>query len=71
MRYELRAEVPGKFHALPVMAQALYVPELKGQLRPRSASKSPTGRKADTEPTRPDRGSREARSSPRLLVVPA
>ncbi len=30
MRYELRAEVPGVFHALPVLAQAMYVPEIKG-----------------------------------------
>lgn len=30
MRYELRAEVPGEFHALPVLAQAMYVPEIKG-----------------------------------------
>ena len=30
MRYELRAEVPGQFHALPVMASAMYVPEIKG-----------------------------------------
>jgi uncharacterized protein YfaS (alpha-2-macroglobulin family) len=30
MRYELRAEVPGTFHALPVMAEAMYVPEIKG-----------------------------------------
>ncbi len=30
MRYELRAEVPGTFHALPVMASAMYVPEIKG-----------------------------------------
>jgi len=30
LRYELRAEVPGTFHALPVMAEAMYVPEIKG-----------------------------------------
>ena len=30
LRYELRAEVPGAFHALPVMAEAMYVPEIKG-----------------------------------------
>jgi hypothetical protein len=29
MRYELRAEVPGKFHALPLMGQAMYVPEIR------------------------------------------
>jgi uncharacterized protein YfaS (alpha-2-macroglobulin family) len=30
MRYELRAEVPGTFHALPLLAEAMYVPEIKG-----------------------------------------
>jgi uncharacterized protein YfaS (alpha-2-macroglobulin family) len=30
LRYELRAEVPGTFHALPVMAGAMYVPEIRG-----------------------------------------
>lgn len=29
LRYEFRAEVPGDFHALPVVAQAMYVPELR------------------------------------------
>ena len=29
MRYELRAEVPGSFHALPVLAHAMYVPEIR------------------------------------------
>ena len=29
LRYEFRAEVPGNFHALPVVARALYVPELQ------------------------------------------
>ena len=29
IRYSLRAEVPGKFHALPVMGHAMYVPEIK------------------------------------------
>ena len=29
MRYELRAEVPGRFHALPVLGQAMYVPEIR------------------------------------------
>ncbi|MEA2163072.1 MAG: alpha-2-macroglobulin [Thermoanaerobaculia bacterium] len=29
IRYTLRAEVPGSFHALPLMAQAMYVPEIK------------------------------------------
>lgn len=29
IKYDLRAEVPGKFHALPVMGQAMYVPEIR------------------------------------------
>ena len=29
LRYEFRAEVPGKFHALPVVGQAMYVPEIR------------------------------------------
>ena len=29
IRYELRAEVPGSFHALPVMGHAMYVPEIR------------------------------------------
>ena len=29
MRYTLRAEVPGKFHALPVLGHAMYVPEVR------------------------------------------
>ena len=29
IRYELRAEVPGKFHALPVTGYAMYVPEIR------------------------------------------
>ena len=33
IRYEMRAEVPGEFHALPVMAQAMYVPEIRGNGR--------------------------------------
>jgi hypothetical protein len=28
VRYTLRAEVPGSFHALPLLAQAMYVPEV-------------------------------------------
>ncbi len=28
LRYTLRAEVPGKFHALPILGQAMYVPEI-------------------------------------------
>ena len=30
IRYEARAEVPGEFHALPVLAHAMYVPEIRG-----------------------------------------
>ncbi len=30
IRYTLRAEVPGTFHALPVIGQAMYVPEIRG-----------------------------------------
>jgi uncharacterized protein YfaS (alpha-2-macroglobulin family) len=29
IHYDLRAEVPGKFHALPVVGQAMYVPEIR------------------------------------------
>jgi uncharacterized protein YfaS (alpha-2-macroglobulin family) len=29
LRYELRAEVPGDFHALPVLGEAMYVPEIR------------------------------------------
>ena len=29
IRYTLRAETPGSFHALPLMGQAMYVPEVK------------------------------------------
>jgi hypothetical protein len=29
LRYEVRAEVPGTFHALPVLGQAMYVPEIR------------------------------------------
>lgn len=29
IRYDLRAEVPGSFHALPVLGQAMYVPEIR------------------------------------------
>ncbi|HEX5223182.1 MAG TPA: alpha-2-macroglobulin family protein, partial [Verrucomicrobiae bacterium] len=29
IRYDMRAEVPGKFHALPVLAHAMYVPEIR------------------------------------------
>jgi uncharacterized protein YfaS (alpha-2-macroglobulin family) len=30
INYELRAEVPGQFHALPLLGRALYVPEVRG-----------------------------------------
>jgi uncharacterized protein YfaS (alpha-2-macroglobulin family) len=30
MRYTMRAEVPGTFHALPVIGQAMYVPDIRG-----------------------------------------
>lgn len=29
IRYDLRAEAPGDFHALPLMAEAMYVPEIR------------------------------------------
>ncbi|UCD76852.1 MAG: hypothetical protein JSV91_07965 [Phycisphaerales bacterium] len=29
IRYELRAEAPGSFHALPVLGHAMYVPEIR------------------------------------------
>ena len=29
IRYDARAEVPGQFHALPVVGQAMYVPEIR------------------------------------------
>jgi hypothetical protein len=29
LRYEMRAEVPGAFHALPVLGHAMYVPEIR------------------------------------------
>jgi len=29
IRYELRAETPGTFHALPVLGHAMYVPEIR------------------------------------------
>jgi uncharacterized protein YfaS (alpha-2-macroglobulin family) len=29
IRYDLRAEVPGKFHALPLIGYAMYVPEIR------------------------------------------
>ncbi|MCK4283297.1 MAG: alpha-2-macroglobulin, partial [Candidatus Brocadiae bacterium] len=30
LRYRLRAEIPGIFHALPAVVQGMYVPELRG-----------------------------------------
>ena len=30
MSYRLRAEIPGKFSALPTRGYAMYAPELKG-----------------------------------------
>lgn len=30
IRYTLRGEVPGSFHALPLLGQAMYVPEIRG-----------------------------------------
>jgi uncharacterized protein YfaS (alpha-2-macroglobulin family) len=30
IRYPVRAEVPGSFHALPVIGHAMYVPEIRG-----------------------------------------
>lgn len=30
IRYDVRAEVPGQFHALPALAHAMYVPEMRG-----------------------------------------
>jgi alpha-2-macroglobulin len=33
IRYEGRAEVPGHFHALPVVAHAMYVPEIRANSR--------------------------------------
>jgi uncharacterized protein YfaS (alpha-2-macroglobulin family) len=29
IRYESRAEIPGEFHALPVVAHAMYIPEIR------------------------------------------
>jgi len=33
IRYELRAETPGAFHALPVLGHAMYVPEIRTNSR--------------------------------------
>jgi uncharacterized protein YfaS (alpha-2-macroglobulin family) len=29
IQYDLRAEAPGRFHALPVVGHAMYVPEIR------------------------------------------
>jgi uncharacterized protein YfaS (alpha-2-macroglobulin family) len=29
IHYELRAEIPGKYHALPLLGYAMYVPEIR------------------------------------------
>jgi uncharacterized protein YfaS (alpha-2-macroglobulin family) len=29
LRYDMRAETPGRFHALPVVGHAMYVPEIR------------------------------------------
>jgi uncharacterized protein YfaS (alpha-2-macroglobulin family) len=29
IRYTLRAETPGQFHALPVLGEAMYAPEIR------------------------------------------
>jgi uncharacterized protein YfaS (alpha-2-macroglobulin family) len=29
IRYTLRAEVPGQYHALPLLGQAMYVPDIR------------------------------------------
>ena len=29
IKYDFRAEVPGQFHALPVVGHAMYVPEIR------------------------------------------
>jgi uncharacterized protein YfaS (alpha-2-macroglobulin family) len=29
IRYDLRAEAPGKFHAMPTLGYAMYVPEIR------------------------------------------
>ncbi len=44
LSYDFRAEVPGQFHALPVVGQAMYVPEIRGnssEIRVSVADKSP------------------------------
>jgi uncharacterized protein YfaS (alpha-2-macroglobulin family) len=44
MRYDFRAETPGRFHALPVVGGAMYVPEIRcnsAELRVNVADKTP------------------------------
>lgn len=44
IRYDLRAEVPGEFHALPVLGHAMYVPEIRcngAELRVKVSETSP------------------------------
>jgi uncharacterized protein YfaS (alpha-2-macroglobulin family)/tetratricopeptide (TPR) repeat protein len=46
VRYELRAEIPGRFHALPVLGQAMYVPEIRcnsDEARITVEDRAPTG----------------------------
>ena len=31
IRYTLRAETPGRFHAMPLLGHAMYVPEIRAQ----------------------------------------
>ncbi|MFQ5742697.1 MAG: alpha-2-macroglobulin, partial [Acidobacteriota bacterium] len=38
IRYQLRAEVPGEFHALPLTGQAMYVPEIRANSKELSVS---------------------------------
>ncbi len=33
IRYQMRAEVPGRFHALPVVAEAMYAPDIRANSR--------------------------------------
>jgi hypothetical protein len=44
VRYDFRAEVPGQFHALPVLGRAMYVPEIRcnsAELRVKVVDKTP------------------------------
>jgi uncharacterized protein YfaS (alpha-2-macroglobulin family) len=48
LRYEMRAEVPGDFHGLPVVAHAMYVPEIRAngaEIRIRVEDADPTGQR--------------------------